>query len=115
MEPHLETIRTALLAEATDDQRHQGVAAARAILAALDTKPGEVLAPSESTSAVSPAPSLPTPDVASIIGAMRALGPDQLLDLAIIKLRGAVPDFDAGPRMLSPVRFHLVPVPPVKP
>lgn len=113
MEPHLETIRTALLADATDDQRHRGAVACRAILAALDAN---AVAPADAAAVKAGAvpPSL-APDVAAIVGAMRALGPDQLLDLAIAKLRTAVPDFDSAPRMLAPVRFHLVPVPPVKP
>lgn len=106
MEAHLETIRTALLSDATNDQRHQGVLACRAILTVLGAT-DEPAAPT--------APPVAAPlDVASIVGAMRTLGPDQLLEIAITKLRAAVPDFDGGPRQLSPVRFHLVPVPPVK-
>ena len=96
----IESIRTALAAEASAEQRAAGVAACRTILRALDATPGEPLT-AEPTNA-SP--------LAAILGALRGVPPDQLLDLAIAKLRAALPADAQVPRAV-PLKFQLVPLP----
>ncbi len=78
MEPTLEALRAALADGATPDQRAAGVTACRAILAALDSTPGEPL----------PGAPLPVPAAANPLG---GLSLDQVLDLAIGKLRTMLP------------------------
>jgi hypothetical protein len=94
METIVETIRAALADDATPDARAAGVAACRAILAKLEP-------PSP------PAPAAPMPNIAGIVGALRNVPPNQLLDLAIAKLRGSLPaGTDVPP--VTPLKFHLV-------
>ena len=53
------------------------------------------------------APTLPS--IAEAIGALRGVPTEQLLDLAIAKLKAAVPVKGAPPiEPVAPVRFHLV-------
>jgi hypothetical protein len=73
----------------------------RTILAALDATPGQTFAP-----AVTPSPSA----IAAAVGALRGVPPDQLLDLAILKLRAALPSGVEVPAA-QPLRFHIVNVP----
>lgn len=56
---------------------------------------------------------IPMPDLSAIVRAVAAMGPDQLLEVAIAKLRASVPD-GATVRSLEPVRFSIVPIPPVR-
>ncbi|MBE7450538.1 MAG: hypothetical protein HS111_17055 [Kofleriaceae bacterium] len=82
MEPALEALRAALADGATPDQRAAGVAACRAIIAALEATPGE------------PMPVAASPETATAITApisLAGLSLDQVLDLAIGKLRSMVP------------------------
>ena len=101
METLIESIKLAISADATDDQRATGALACRTIAAALDTKPGEALAP----------PVSPTiPQLASAVAVLRGLPPEQLLDLAIARLRAALP-VETQPPQVQPLRFQLLPVP----
>ena len=104
MDDLIESIRTAVADGASDDARHAGVHACRTILLALDTKKGEPLA-QPVTEATSPL----SPNIVGIIGALRGVPLEQLLDLAIAKLRTAVPA-GAEAQPVHPIRFNLVPV-----
>jgi hypothetical protein len=95
METLIESIRVALAPDATDEARHAGADACRTILAALEAKQGE------------PVASLP--DVSAIVKAVSAMGPDQLLEVAIARLRAALPNH-AKPVQVPPLKFHIVPV-----
>jgi hypothetical protein len=95
----IEIIRAAVAPEATPDARGAGVEACRTILAALSAKQGEPM-----TAAVAE----PASPIAAIVGGLRTMPPDQLLDLAIAKLRAALPaDTQVPPAM--PLKFHLIP------
>lgn len=98
MEALIENIRLATASEATDEVRAAGAAACRTILIALEAKPGEALAP-PSAPVVSDSP------IAAVVAGLRGVPVDQLLDLAIAKLRTLVP-VDAtpiAPRMSIPL------------
>ena len=101
MEDLLETIRAAVSPDATAEVRAAGADACRTILAALDATPGRAMA---ATAVAQPSP------IASIVAALRGVPPDQLLDLAISKLRAALPA-DADVPAATPLKFHIVPVP----
>ena len=100
MDNLIESIRIAVATDATDEVRAEGAAACRTILCALEGKPGEPLA------AVTPQSS----QIATVVSALRGVPPDQLLDLAIAKLRDALP---AGATVapVQPLKFHLIPMP----
>ncbi len=105
MEDLIESIRTAVVAGASDDARKAGAHACRTILLALDAEQGEPLATPHETSASSSA----MPQVAAMIGALRGVPAEQLLDLAIARLRAALPA-GADVPAVQPVRFQLVPM-----
>ncbi|MDQ3301487.1 MAG: hypothetical protein M3619_33315 [Myxococcota bacterium] len=105
MENLIEAIRNAVVADAGDDARKAGAHACRTILLALEAKPGEPLA----TAVELAAPSASVPPLAAMAGALRGMPPDQLIDLAIARLRAALPAGAPLPQV-SPVRFSLVPV-----
>ena len=127
MEQLIDQIRAALVPDASDDTRAAGANACRTILAALDAKAGEPMqapaapAPVQSAALVamtspapyaapseSPRPS-PTATVRALVAALRGMPPDQLLDLAITRLRAAVPD-GAAVAPAQALRFNLVPL-----
>jgi hypothetical protein len=97
----LESIQTALAPGATDDMRAAGIAACRSILTALEATLGEPM---------TVAPVAPPTPVTAIVGALRGVPPDQLLDLAIAKLRSMLPA-DAKIEPVTPLKFIHVPVP----
>ncbi len=107
METLIEAIRNAVATDAGDDVRKAGANACRTILIALEAKPGEPLA--AAVELASPSASAPPPPLAAMVGALRGMPPDQLIDLAIARLRAALPADEALPQV-SPVRFQLVPV-----
>ncbi len=100
----LESIRTAIAPDATSDTRHAGVAACRAILAALEAPAGQAMTTS---------PSLDTSQIANLVGMLRDVPADQLLGLAISKLRAALPTGVEVPR-IEPLKFRIIPLPPMK-
>src|SRR5256885_16844697 len=102
MEELLTSIRNALAADATPELRGAGVAACRTILAALEATPGE---PYKAVGVVPDASA-----IASAVAALRGVPPDKLLDLAIAKLRAALPA-GADVPAVKPLAFHLVPIP----
>jgi hypothetical protein len=107
MEGLIDSIRIAVSNDATDEARVAGVAACRTILTALEAKPGEPFAPTVPTT---------TTPVQTAVALLRGMPPDQLLDLAISRLRAALPAGDPVP-VPSPqsLRLQLVPVPSIAP
>lgn len=99
MDNVIEAIRAAIMPDASSEEKATGVAACRAIIAALDATAGQTLAP--------PTPQNP---IAAMVGALRGVPPDQLLDLAIAKLRSALPP-DVTPTPATPFKLQMVPVP----
>jgi hypothetical protein len=99
MEEAITAIQDALKPDATIEMRAMGAAACRSILAVLEPKP------------TAPSPILDAAGVASLVAAVRAAPPDQLLDLAIAKLRSALPaGADAEVTVAKPLSFQFVPV-----
>ena len=103
MENVIDSIRAGLAGDATPEAKSAGATACRAILAALEGTPGEALA----VPAVVP---FNGSQIAGVVSALRGVPPDQLLDLAIQRLRAALP---AGVEVppAPPLKFNIVPVP----
>lgn len=101
METLIDAIRHAVTANASAESRAAGAQACRTILAALDAKPGEPLAPSAAG----------TTPLQAIVGALRTMPLDQLLDLTIAKLTAALP---AGTE-IPPVHAVRIPLAPIAP
>ncbi len=99
----IDVIRAALAADATPEARIAGAVACRAILGALEASPGQPMATARP---------IDTSQIATIVGALRGVSPDQLLDLAIAKLRSALPS-DAAVPAVTPLKFHILPIPPL--
>jgi hypothetical protein len=95
----LEAIRVATNADATPESRAAGATACRTLLAAFDTSAGQQIA------AAPPVAS----QVAALIGALRGAPAEQLMDLAIAKLRAALPAGTVVPQT-RPLKFQLIPV-----
>ena len=98
MDTVIDTIRAAVAADATPEARAAGIEACRAILGALGATPGEPLAP--------PRPIDVGPTAHAIASVIRSTPPDQLLDMLIAKLRGAVP----ADAQVAPVQKFKVPL-----
>lgn len=107
----LEAIRAATAHDATDEARHAGAAACRTILAALAATPGESLA---APSVAGSDSATPVSSIAMAMSTLRGMLPDQLLDLAIARLRAALPA-EAAPPPPRPMKFHIVNLPRVLP
>ncbi len=100
MDELLESIRIAVAVDASPQDRGTGASACRTILAALEATPGQPLA----------AMPINASQIASVVGALRGVPPDQLLDLAIARLRAALPTDAQLPRV-EPLKFHIIPLP----
>ncbi len=100
----LESIRTATAPDATSDMRQAGVTACRTILAALEASAGQAMTAS---------PPVDTSQIANLVGMLRGVPADQLLDLAISKLRAALPTGVEVPR-IEPLKFRIIPLPHMK-
>jgi hypothetical protein len=100
METLIDAIRAAVAPGASAEARAAGAQACRTILAALEAKPGEPLA--------APTPAATTP-VQAIVGALRTMPLDQLLDLTIAKLTAALPAGTEVPKVAS-LRVPIVSV-----
>src|SRR5687768_10547498 len=98
MEKFIEAIRLATTPDATDEARAAGVHACRAILSALDAQPGKPLS----------MPTAPTP-LQSAVTALSNVPAEQLLDLAITKLRSLLPEGTTIEPVL-PLRLPLLPI-----
>ena len=107
MEPQIESIRAALAPDASDELRAAGAAACRTLLVSLQPPDAEP-APSQAPSA----PPLDTAAIASLVGALGKLPPEQLLDLAIARLRAALPaEAPMATAPPTPLKFHIIPLP----
>jgi hypothetical protein len=98
----IEAIRAALIPEATPEARVAGTAACRAVLTALEAVPGQPMAATSAPAAP------PLPQVANIASMLRSVPPDQLLDLAIAKLRSALPS-GTEVAQVQPLKFRFIP------
>ena len=98
MENLIESIKNALAPDATDEVRLAGAQACRTILVALETPAGESLAAATVSSSTTIAPSSP---LLAAVAALRGLPPDQLLDLAIARLKAALPAGAEAPQVRS--------------
>jgi hypothetical protein len=107
MENLIEAIKNAIAPNAADEARALGAQACRTVLVALETPAGEPLKAPTVPNA-SPTDTSPLQMVAT---ALRTLPPDQLLDLAITRLKAALP---AGTET-APAQRLLVPLVPVAP
>src|SRR4051812_13643079 len=105
MDTLLDAIRAAVAADATDATKAAGATACRTILTALEAKAGEPLA------AAVPVQLPDANPIATAVSMLRGVPPDQLLDLAIARLRAALPAGEAMPSV-PPMKFHIVSVPP---
>jgi hypothetical protein len=105
MDDLIESIRSATTSGATDEARAAGANACRTILLALETPAGESMrAPTVSSALPAPRSSLE-----AAVSALRGVPPDQLLDLAIAKLRTMVPATPTEP--VHKLSIPLVSVP----
>ena len=105
MDTVIDTIRAALQSDATPEAKHQGAGACRAILAALGATPGQPVG----AAGVLP---LDATKLASAVSMLRGVPPDQLLELAIEKLRAALPAGIEVPQA-HPLKFQLIPIAPL--
>jgi hypothetical protein len=87
----LDTIRTAIAADASAEAKQAGAAACRTLLAALEAKAGDPLV---SASAPTASP------IANAIAMLRGMPVDQVLDVAISRLRAAIPAGESAPSVL---------------
>jgi hypothetical protein len=101
MENLLEAIRNAITSDANDEARALGAQACRTILVALETPAGEPM--KAATAGMLAEPKSPL-EVA--VSALRGVPPDQLLDLAIARLKAALPP----DTKVDPVRRLNVPL-----
>ncbi len=128
MESLLDAIRIAASEGASDDERRRGLLACRALAFTLDgglvvEAPPPTAERANAELVSRPAPSTPTSGAAlagdppfPIVGPFASnpfagLTADQILELAIAKLRAAVGEDAAPPPSGSPFRLTLVPVP----
>lgn len=110
MEDLFDKMRAATTTDATDEIRAEGAQACRTLLVVLEGTPGapltEAIAPSASLQAT---PTTPQATVHALVSALRGMTPDQLLDLAIARLRAALPPGVDVPAVKS-LRFPLAPM-----
>jgi hypothetical protein len=96
MENLIEAIRAATASDATPDARAAGAQACRTILAALEATPGKAIETG----------SQPCTSLQAIVTALRGMPPDQLIDLAITRLKAALPagtEIESVPRLNVPL------------
>jgi len=98
MDELFNTIRNAIATDASPTARVAGAQACRTILAALEGTPGQPL--------VAPPPSSP---MQAVLAALSNTPPEQLLDLAIAKLKALVP-VESQPQTIQSLRIPLVPI-----
>ena len=103
MDELFNTIRSAIATDASPEARVAGAQACRTILAALEATPGQPLV-------ARPTPSSP---MQAVLMALSSTPPEQLLDLAIAKLRALVPA-EAQPQTIQSLRIPIVPITPTR-
>lgn len=99
MDDLIEAIRVACASDATDDIKQRGAQACRTLLTAFDAKAGEPLASTPAAESTNTVP--PGAQIAAIVGALKGLPPEQLLDMAIARLRAALPKDTPAPAVAS--------------
>lgn len=110
MEDLIEKMRAATVADATDEARATGAQACRTLLTALEAKHGEPMTAAVAVPSPIPAGSAtPLATVHALASALRGMTPDQLLDLAITRLRAALPAGAEVPAAQA-IKFPLVPI-----
>ncbi len=102
MDAVIETIRAAMAPNASPEVRASGAESCRTILAALGATQGQPLGAA--------APAEAGPAATAIASLIRSTPPDQLLELAIAKLRAMVPA-DTSVPSVSAFKLQYVPVP----
>ena len=100
MDQLIEAIRAAVAPNASDETKAAGASACRTILSAFEAKAGEPLA-------AAPQPANP---MQVVVSALRGMPPEQLLDLAIARLRAALPQ-GTEVQPVKPLTIPLLPVP----
>ena len=100
MDAAMQTISRALATDASPEARRDGVAACRAVLAVLEPNARDAVKP--------PAP--PAPHVAALLAALRGMPMEQILDLAIARLRATLPaGTDVAP--VASLKLPIIPIP----
>ena len=84
----IQTIRAATTDGASDEARAAGAAACRTLLGVLEARCGDSFALPQASPPASP--------IAAVVGAVRHLPAEQVLDLLIAKLRTVMPPDDAS-------------------
>ncbi len=102
MDELLDTIRTSIATDATAEAKAAGASACRMLLAALETNSGEPLVAATAPTAASP--------IANAIAMLRGVPVDQLLDVAISRLRAALPAGESVPSVPR-LNFRIIPIP----
>jgi hypothetical protein len=100
MDNIIQSIQAALAADATPEARSAGVAACRAVLGALEARPGVPMESAQPSSS----------PVAAIVASLRGVPVEQLLDLAIARLRSALP---AGSEVAPATKGLSIPILPI--
>jgi len=118
MEALIDSIRLAVRDGASDDERRRGLAACRAVADALegvvvpDAPAAPAAVPAREATADATTALVPVADAPLASNPFAGLSAEQILDLAITKLRGAVGENEAVPAPAGqPFRLTLVPVP----
>lgn len=116
MEALIESIRAAVATNASVEVRAAGAHACRTILTALEATAGQPMSAAPVAHEIPTATPIPhettrlppTPSqIASMVGVLRNVPPEQLLDLAIAKLRSVLPpETQVAP--VRPLKFHIV-------
>jgi hypothetical protein len=104
MDELLQSIHAAVAADASPDVRRSGASACRTILTSLEATQGHRLE-------VSP---INASQIASVVGALRGVPTDQLLDIAISRLRSMLPTDGPTPD-LKPFKCRVIPLPATSP
>ena len=99
MEQLLEAIRAATATDASDETKAAGANACRTLLTALEAKAGQPLA----------SPAMPSNPIEAAVSVIRGMPAEQLLDLAIARLKAALPP----ETNLEPVKRLTVPLVPL--
>jgi pyruvate/2-oxoglutarate dehydrogenase complex dihydrolipoamide acyltransferase (E2) component len=110
----------AVLETATDDESTTAPTAVPSSEAtAAPSSTATAIPPNEATAptaahvtppASAPAPRIDPDAVASLVASLGKLPPEQLLDLAIARLRAALPPGTSVPAATPPLRFQIVPL-----
>lgn len=100
MHAAIDAIAGALANDSSPEAKRDGAAACRAVLAVLEPRaPGDV---------TPPAP--PAPHVAALVAAIRGMPMEQVLELAIAKLRSSLPaGTDVAP--VASLKLPIIPIP----